>query len=147
MPVKPIPEGFHTLTPYLVVDGAENLVHFLEHAFGGTLLERMNRPDGGVMHAQMKIGDSMIMIADSMGERKAMPTSIYVYVKNCDEVHRKAVEAGGTSIMEPADMFYGDRHGGVKDPTGNQWWIATHIEDLSREELARRAEGFMKQRA
>lgn len=96
------------------------------------------------MHAEVKIGDSVIMMGEPMGDFKPMPGSIYLYVKDTDATYRKAIQAGAVSIMEPADQFYGDRSAGVKDPLGNFWWIATHIEDVPPEELARRAAAQMK---
>jgi uncharacterized glyoxalase superfamily protein PhnB len=146
MAVRPIPEGFHTVTPYVVVSGASKLIDFLKQAFDAREVHRMARPDGVIMHAQVRIGDSFIMLADAGGPWPAMPTAIYLYVPDTDAAYRSALAAGSTSLMEPADQFYGDRNAGVKDPTGNQWWIATHIEDVSTEELHRRAEAAMKQR-
>lgn len=139
MAVKPIPEGYHTVTPYLVVPGVAKLIDFLEQAFGAQEKERHARPDGAIMHAEVKIGDSIVMMGEPMGEFKAIPAALYLYVEDVDAVYKRALEAGATSVMEPADQFYGDRNGGVKDPAGNLWWIATHIEDVSPEELARRA--------
>ena len=145
MAVKPIPEGFHTVTPYLVVKGVAKILDFVKHAFDAKEIERHARPDGVVMHAQVKIGDSFVMMGEADGtEHPAMPASLYLYVPNIDEVYKRAIKAGGVSIREPADMFYGDRHGGVKDVAGNQWWIATHIEDVSPEEMRRRMEAQMK---
>ena len=92
------------------------------------------------MHAEVRVGDSIIMLGESGGPFPPMPTCLYLYVPNTDAVYKASLNAGGTSIREPADQFYGDRVAGVKDPSGNQWWIATHIEDVSEEELARRAE-------
>jgi PhnB protein len=143
MAVKPIPEGYHSITPYLVVDDVARLIDFLKQAFGAVEIHRMQRPDGLVGHAEVKIGDSMLMMGEAQGEWKPMPCALYLYVQNADAVYRQALTAGATSIMEPADQFYGDRHGGVKDPCGNQWWIATHIEDVSAEEIARRAASKM----
>jgi uncharacterized glyoxalase superfamily protein PhnB len=147
MAAKPIPEGFHTVTPYLVVEGVAKLLDFLKHAFDAKEIERHARPDGAVMHAQVKIGDSFVMMGEPQPGQPALPASLYVYVPNVDEVYKRAVGAGAKSISEPADMFYGDRHGGVKDPVGNHWWIATHIEDVSPEEMKRRSEKFMKEQA
>ena len=97
------------------------------------------------MHAQVTIGDSPIMIADESEMAKATASSLYLYVPNVDSVYQRAIKAGGNSIMEPTDMFYGDRSGGVKDPSGNSWFIATHKEDLAPQELQKRADAFMKQ--
>jgi PhnB protein len=106
----------------------------------------MSMPDGRIGHAEVRIDDSVIMIGDDREETwKAMPSSIYLYVVDCDAVYKRALEAGATSLMEPKDQFYGDRSGGVKDPAGNHWFIATHKEDLSKDELDRRAEDYIKQ--
>lgn len=147
MPVSPVPPGFQTVTPYLVVDGAKKLIEFLKKGLNAKEDHRTERPDGGIMHAQLQLGTSKVMIADQMPGFPARPTALYLYVPECDKLYKQALAAGGTSIMEPADQFYGDRHGGVTDPCGNQWWIATHIEDVAEEELARRAQDAMKKRA
>lgn len=139
MAVKPIPDGFHSVTPYLVVPGVAKLIEFLKQAFDANEIERMARPDGTVMHAQVRIGDSMVMMGEPMGDWRPMPASLYLYVENADAAYQRAIEAGGTSLMEPADQFYGDRHGSIKDPSGNLWWIATHKEDVSPAEIAKRA--------
>ncbi len=144
MKVKPIPKGYHTVTPYLVVEGAAKLIDFLKKAFDAKEKERMKRPDGGIMHAEVKIGDSMIMMADAMGPYKPMPVTIYLYMKNTDTFYKRALAAGATSAMEPADMFWGDRNAGVKDAFGNQWWIATRKENVSPKELKKRAEEYSK---
>ena len=144
MSVKPIPDGYHTATPYLVVEGASKLIDFLKQAFMATEIYRMTRPDGKVGHAEVRIGDSVIMLGDMGGKWKSMPSSIYLYVPNIDAVYRQALEAGAISLMEPADQFYGDRSAGVRDPFGNHWFIATHIEDVSAEELTRREQAFLK---
>lgn len=144
MSVKPIPDGYNTATPYLVVEGASKLIDFLKQAFMATEIYRMTRPDGKVGHAEVKIGDSVIMLGDMGGKWKSMPSSIYLYVLNIDATYRQALEAGAISLMEPADQFYGDRSAGVRDPFGNHWFIATHIEDVSAEELTRREEAFLK---
>jgi PhnB protein len=144
--VKPVPDGYHTLTPYLVVDGAERIVQFMKDAFGAQFVfDPMKRPDGKIMHAELRIGDSVVMISDASERAKATSAMVHVYVPNVDAVYQKALTAGGTSVMEPADMFYGDRSGGVTDPAGNQWHIGTHVEDVSPAELQKRAAEFMKQ--
>ena len=144
MAVKHIPAGFHTVTPYLVVKGVAKVLDFVKHAFDAKESERHARPDGTVMHAQIQVGDSFVMLGEPHDGQPAFPASLYLYVPNVDEVYQRAVKAGGTSISEPTDMFYGDRHGGVKDPAGNQWWIATHIEDVSPEEMKRRMAAHAK---
>lgn len=147
MAVKPIPDGFHSVTPYLVVQGVAKLIDFLKQSFEAEeTVQRMTRPDGGIMHAQVKIGDSVVMMGEPMGQFQPMPASIYLYVNDTDAVYKRALQAGATSMMDPADMFYGDRNAGVKDPVGNVWWIATHKEDVAPQELARRAEALAKQK-
>jgi uncharacterized glyoxalase superfamily protein PhnB len=143
--IKSIPEGYHTVTPHLIVQGAPKLLDFLKQAFDAKEKYSLTGPDGAIMHAEVKIGDSMVMIGEAMGEWKAMPASIALYTDNADALYKRALEAGATSIREPADQFYGDRSGGVKDPAGNHWWIATHIEDVSPDELKKRAEEWLKQ--
>jgi PhnB protein len=138
MAMKPVPDGYHTVTPYLIVEGASLLIEFLKEAFDA---------QGTVMHAEVRIGDSVVMLSDAMGERKSMPTGIYLYVNDADATYQRALQAGATSMMEPANLFYDDRHGSVKDPAGNYWSIVTHIEDVPREELAQRAEAFMRQQS
>ena len=144
MKIKPVPDGYHTVTPYLVVDDAHKLLDFVERAFGARIEDVMRRADGTVMHADFVIGDSHIMLGQASGPCKPLQSSLYLYVPDCDAMYRQALDAGGTSISAPATMFYGDRHGGVTDPFGNQWWIATHVEDVSDEELKRRHEAEMK---
>ena len=144
--VKPIPEGYHTLTPYLVVENGARVVEFLEKAFGATVANRMDHPDGSLWHADLKVGDSHVMLGGASAESPPVSASIYVYVEDVDADYGRAIQAGGISIMPPQDMFYGDRHGGVKDPSGNSWWIATHIEDVAPEELKKRAEKAEKDR-
>jgi len=145
MAVKAIPDGYHTVTPYLIVQGAGQLIDFLKLAFDAQETERITAPDGAIAHAEVRIGDSIVMMSDAGGERAPMPSGLYLYVNDTDAVYISALRAGATSIVEPADQFYGDRSAGVKDPVGNQWWIATHKEDVSPEELKRRA--AMQQRA
>jgi uncharacterized glyoxalase superfamily protein PhnB len=146
MPVKPVPDGYHTITPYLVVRGAAKTIDFLKKAFGAEyVFEPMMRSDGKVMHAEVKIGDSRVMISDASDQHPPMQCMIHLYVPDVDAVYKRAVAAGGTSVMEPMDQFYGDRGGGVKDPGGNHWHIATHKEDVAPAELKKRAEAHMKQ--
>jgi PhnB protein len=134
------------VTPYLVVEGANKLIDFMKHAFDAKETERMSMPDGSIGHAEVRIGDSIIMMGDAREDMwKAMPTSIYLYVEDCDAVYKRALEAGATTLMEPKDQFYGDRSGGVRDPVGNHWFIATHKEDLTKQELDKRAEDYVKQ--
>jgi PhnB protein len=145
MAVKPIPEGYHSITPYLTIPGVAKVLDFLKQAFEAEELHRLARPDGTIMHAEVRIGDSRVMMGEPMGSCQPMFGSLYLYVHDVDAVYKRALQAGATSTSEPADQFYGDRSAGIKDPAGNQWWIATHKEDVPPEEIARRAEAFMQQ--
>ena len=142
--VKPIPDGYHTVTPYLVVQGVDELIAFLKQAFDAVETERLPGPDGKVGHGEVRIGDSVVMMGEASGEWKPMPGMIYLYVNDTDATYKRALEAGATSVMEPADQFYGDRNAGVKDASGNMWWIATRKENVSPEELRKRAEARAK---
>jgi uncharacterized glyoxalase superfamily protein PhnB len=116
------------------------LIDFLKQAFDATEIERMQEPSGRVAHASMKVGDTMVMMGEPQApQQQPKPGNLLLYVENADAVYQKAIQAGAKSISEPKDQFYGDRSGGVEDPSGNCWWIATHIEDVSHEELERRA--------
>jgi PhnB protein len=143
MKTKPIPDGFHTVTPYLVIKGAAQLIEFMKKAFDAKQIYVSNRPDGTIMHATMQVGDSMVMLAEATEQHQILPAMLYLYVPDTDAVYKKAMAAGATSIMEPADQFYGDRNAGVKDATGTQWWIGTHTEDVSEEELKKRQEKLL----
>jgi uncharacterized glyoxalase superfamily protein PhnB len=141
-----VPEGLHSVTPYLIVQGIPGLIEFLKQAFDATELHHTKRPDGKIGHAEVKIGDSVVMMGESMDGYPPMPAMLYLYVADVDAVYRRAVRAGGTSLEEPADQFYGDRRAGVKDACGNMWYIATHKEDVSDEEIQRRFAQMAKQR-
>jgi PhnB protein len=146
MPTSPIPPGYHTATPYLIARGADKVVDFMKNAFGAQLsFPPMTGPDGKIMHADLMIGDSHVMISEATEQHPAMQSMIHLYVPNVDAVYQRAVAAGGTSTLEPTDQFYGDRGASVTDPSGNHWYIATHIEDVSMEEIKKRAEAHMKQ--
>lgn len=138
MAVNPKPDEYNTVTSALQVDGAARLIEFMSKVFGATERMRMPGPDGKVMHAEVELGDSVVMVADAMSEWPATKSSLYVYTQDCDETYRKAIEAGATSVTEPSDQFYGDRSGAVDDSWGNRWTIATHVEDVSEEELQKR---------
>jgi PhnB protein len=140
MSVNPIPEGYHTVTPYLIVEGADRVVDFIQRAFQGTEKFRMPNEDGTIAHAEVQIGDSSIMVSDAGTQWPAMPCHLHLYVEDCDAVYQRAIQAGGISVQEPADQFYGDRSAGVRDSGGNLWWLATHVEDVAPEEMAARAE-------
>ena len=139
--VKAIPEGYHTITPYLIVQGADKLVEFMKSAFGAIVSTTMTNPDGTIGHTEARIGNSFLMLSEARAEWPAMPVMLYLYVEDVDATYQKALDSGATSVMPIKDQFYGDRSGGVKDMCGNQWWIATHKEDMSAEELQRRHEG------
>ncbi len=130
MAVQPVREGFHTVTPYLIVQEAAKLIDYVKQAFGAIELHRSTGSAGGI-HAEVKIGDSMVMIGgDGAWSGEPSPATLYLYLEDVDAVYRRALQAGATSIMEPADQPYGDRSGGVKDAFGNIWYISTHIEDV-----------------
>jgi PhnB protein len=150
--MKPIPEGYHTINPYLIVDGAAKAIDFYKKAFGATELYRLEGPGGKLGHAEIQIGDSRLMLADEhrqMGHKgpgalQGTPVMLVLYVEDCDAVFRKAVDAGAKVQMELKDQFYGDRSGTVQDPFGHVWTISTHVEDVSSEEIERRAAAMMK---
>lgn len=145
--VKPIPEGYHTATPYLIVKGGADALEFYKKAFGAKESLRMMQPDGRVGHAEIKIGDSVIMLADEQPEIGARspqsyggtPVTIHLYVEDVDGVFNQAVAAGAKVLRPLQDQFYGDRSGGIEDPFGHAWYIATHVEDVPHEELKKRA--------
>ena len=147
MAVKPIPEGYHSVTPYLIIEGAGEAIEFYKKAFGAKELFRFPTPDGKVGHAEMKIGDSPIMLADAypaMGYNSpkslgGSPVSLMVYVEDVDTVFNQAVAAGATLKEAVTDKFYGDRSGSLIDPFGHVWHVATHKEDVSMEEMEERA--------
>jgi uncharacterized glyoxalase superfamily protein PhnB len=133
-----VPEGYHAVTPYLAVTDAARLIAFATQAFGAVEIHRV-MAGSRIRHAQLKIGDSVIMLGEPQPPWHPMAASLYVYVADADATYARALAAGGSSMLAPADMDYGDRSGGVKDPSGNAWWIASHVEDVDPEELARRA--------
>jgi uncharacterized glyoxalase superfamily protein PhnB len=136
--VEPVPKGYHRVTPYLVVEDGEGLLAFLKAAFQAEVLGRTDRPDGSIANAEVRIGDSMLMVAQAREPWKPMPAGFYLYVPDTDAVYNAAMAAGGVSTLEPSDQFYGDRNAGVQDAWGNNWWIATHIEDVDEAEIQRR---------
>jgi PhnB protein len=139
MAVKPIPEGYHTITPYLTVKDAAPLLDFLQRALGATTVHVMKGPKGEVSHADLMIGDSHVMVGQAPDPAAVTTAMLYLYVPDCDAAYARAIAAGATSVAEPKTQFYGDRHGAVKDSSGNQWWFATHVEDVEQKELERRA--------
>ena len=146
MPVNPVPDTYHTVTPYLVVKGASQLVDFITRAFGAREVHLMKGTNCEVLHGDFTIGDSHQMLGEANGPWTPQPSAIYLYLPDCDATYKQALAAGGTSVQEPKTQFYGDRHGAVKDPCGNTWWIATHVEDVPPAELERRAAEAARQR-
>jgi PhnB protein len=139
MSVQNPPPGYHTVTPYLTVTGVAKLMEFLQNVFDATVIERMTRADGSLGHCEVRIGDSIVMMGEAPDPSKARPSNLYVYIDDVDATYRRALAHGAKSEREPADQFYGDRSGGFVDSCGNTWWVATHKEDVSAEELQRRA--------
>ena len=148
--VAAIPAGYHTLTPFLTCRGAARAIDFYKKAFGAKENVRMANPDGSVMHAELKIGNSIFMLGDPMmpnAESPSNATGLFIYSENTDKAFAKAIAAGATAEMPPADMFWGDRYAKLVDPFGHRWSIATHIEDVSPKEMVRRGQEFMAQMA
>ena len=151
MAVKPVPEGYHTVTPHLAVDDASAAIEFYKRALGAKERVRMSAPDGKVAHAELEIGDSLIMLSDPFPHAQTRPPaelggttgSVFLYVEDVDAAFQQAVDAGATVAMAPEDMFWGDRFGSVMDPFGHHWSLATHVEDLSEEEIAERGRAAM----
>jgi PhnB protein len=145
--VKPIPKGYHSVTPYLVVEHAAKALEFYKNAFGAKEMFRMDGPGGKIAHAEIQIGDSRVMLADESPEMNSRapgsiggtPVSLMIYTENVDTVFKAALKAGGIQTRAVEDMFYGDRSGSLTDPFGHQWHIATHKEDLTPEEIQHRA--------
>jgi PhnB protein len=159
MAIQPIPDGYHTATPYLIVKGAGRAIEFYQRAFGASEVMRMDGPNGRIGHAEIRIGNSPIMLADEypeMGFRSPQslseaganmkpPVSILLYVEDVDARFKKAIAAGAKELKPIQDQFYGDRSGTLQDPFGHVWTIATHKEDVSPDEIKKRAEAFLKQ--
>jgi PhnB protein len=151
MAVQPIPEGYNTVSPYLAVDDAEKAIEYYKKAFGAEETVRMNAPDGRIGHAELEIGDSHLMLSDPFPQSSTKPptelggtsVSIFMYVEDVDAVVQKAVDQGATVTMEVEDQFWGDRFGSITDPFGHNWSIATHIEDLTPEEIEERGKAAM----
>lgn len=144
---KGLPKDFHSITPFIVVKGAEKFIDFLAKSFDAKQTFMMKNENGSVSHATVKIGDSCVMISDAMENFPPFPALLYLYVPDTDAFYKRAIENKATSLREPLDEFWGDRSGGVRDEWGNQWWIATHLEDVSDDELARRKKEFDLQHA
>ncbi|HXG10173.1 MAG TPA: VOC family protein [Gemmataceae bacterium] len=148
--VNPIPSGYHTITPYLIVRGAAQAIDFYKRAFGAEEVYRLASPDGqSIWHAEVRIGNSMLMLSEECSNGRSpaslggTPVHLYVYVEDVDKVFERAVAAGATVIRPPTDMFYGDRFCELRDPFGHAWGLATHKEDVPPEELAKRAAALM----
>jgi PhnB protein len=147
MTVKAKPDGYATVTPYLIVEDASEVIDFVTKSFGGQERFRMQGVNGGVGHAEIQLGDSVIMLADSAESEGNlnMPAMIHLYVDDCDGAYQAALAAGATSTQEPDTKFYGDRNAGVKDRFGNIWFLSTHVEDVPPEEMEKRAAEWAKQ--
>jgi PhnB protein len=151
MATQPIPEGYHTVTPYLAVEDATEAIEYYTKAFDAKERVRMETPDGKVGHAELEIVDSLVMLSDPFPQASTKPpnelggtsVSVFMYVEDVDAVVKRAVDAGAMVTMEVADQFWGDRFGSVKDPFGHLWSIATHVEDVPPEEMAERAKAAM----
>lgn len=151
--VSAIPKGYHTVTPSLFIGGAAKAIEFYKKALGAEELMRFPGPDGSIMHAEIKIGDSTIMLADEMpdmGGRSpksigGTPVNFFVYGENVDAAWKRAVDAGAKEVVPLADQFWGDRTGCLEDPFGHQWWLAQHLQDLTPEQIRKNAEAFFAQ--
>ena len=155
MAVKPIPEGYHSITPYLIIKGAAAAIDYYKKVFGAKERMRMDSPGGTIGHAELEIGDSVIMLADEspeMGHRSpktvgGSPVSVVLYVENVDTVFKRGLDAGGKQVRPVENQFYGDRMGSLEDPFGHIWTVGTHVEDVTPAEMQRRAAEMAKQHA
>jgi PhnB protein len=152
--VRPIPEGYHSISPAITCKNASKAIEFYKEAFGATEMNRMDGPGGMVMHAELRIGDSVIFVSDEFPGMAAAPAPgatpssyLFLYTEDCDATFSRAVAAGATATMPLADMFWGDRYGKLTDPFGHSWGVATHVEDVSPEEIARRSEEWTAKNA
>jgi PhnB protein len=151
MAVKPIPEGYHSITPYLAVDDAAKAIEFYRDAFGADEVIRMPGPDGKIAHAELQLGDSKLMLSDPFPESNVQPpsarggptASVFMYVEDVDGIFEQAQKAGAKVVSPLENMFWGDRFGTVSDPFGHVWSLATHVEDLTEEEMAERSRAAM----
>jgi uncharacterized glyoxalase superfamily protein PhnB len=144
MAVKPIPDEYHSVTPYLTVDDLPGLIEFVKAAIDATIPEAMPDAIGKLRHAEAQIGDSRVMMGQARAEWPARPSSLYLYVEDTDATYQRALAAGAKSLMEPAAQFWGDRNAGVEDSNGNYWWISSLVEDVVPEEMKRRAAESIK---
>ena len=138
--VRPIPEGYHAVTPWIVVQGVAPLIDYLKKAFGAEEIARVANQDGTIGHAEVRVGDSVVMMFDAKPEWPKTPAFLRLYVEDADAAFKRAVAAGGTPVTEVKQLFFGDRVGRVRDPAGNIWWIQTHVEDVDPKELEKRAQ-------
>ena len=141
--VRPVPQDYSSVTPYLIVDGVPRLIEFLKHTFEAEERALINDREGHVGHAEIKLGTSIVMMADFTAQYKPISSQLYVYTEDVDLAYKRGLEAGGISEQVPTTQFYGDRTAALRDPTGNIWWIATHVEDVSPQEMEKR----MKERS
>jgi PhnB protein len=152
---KPVPEGMHSVTPHLICAGAADAIEFYKKAFGAVEVARLPGPGGKLMHAMIRIGDSAVMLVDEMPEwgalgpksLKGSPVTVHLYVENADATIERAVKAGAKVTMPLADQFWGDRYGKLEDPFGHHWSVATHVRDVSTEEMQRAMQAMQKERA
>jgi PhnB protein len=146
MPMRKIPDGYHTVTPYLMIAGAQRFIDFMAAAFDARVTEQMRRPDGRIGHTEIRVGDSVIMLSEAMDAYPATPVMLYLYLEDADAAFERALRAGASEVQKPANQFYGDRTAAVKDPTGTvTLYMATRVEDVSPDELKRRAAAAMQQ--
>ena len=147
MAVKYMPDGYNNVSPYLVVEGADKLIDFMSAVFGAKERFRLPGPGGAIGHAEMQLGDSVVMLGDSgtTDDNRIQTAMVHVYVDDCDATFKAAIGAGATQERELQTMFYGDRNGAVRDPFGNVWFISTHVEDVSPDEMEKRSKEFLAQ--
>lgn len=153
MAAKPVPQGFHTITPHLICKNASKAIDFYKNAFGAEMIRVQSMSDGGIMHAELKIGDSIIMLSEEFPDWKVLspaslggtPVVIHIYTDDVDGLFQRAVTAGSTVLMPVMDQFWGDRYGQVVDPFGHKWSIATHVEDVPEAEKEKRGRAAMEQ--
>lgn len=138
MAVEPIPDGYNRVIPYLVLEDATGTIEFMKKVLDGDDYVRMDGPDGTIMHSEVRIGDSIVMVGSAGDENPPQPAMLHIYVEDCDATYQRALDAGTTSVSEPETQFYGDRSAAVKDASGNTWYFAAHVEDVSPEEMERR---------
>ncbi len=144
MSINPIPERYKNVIPYLICNNTDKVIEFCQKVFDAKLTDITKRDDGKIVHATIHIRDSAVMLSEFSEKYPPFPAMMYIYVEDVDSVYKKGIDAGGISLREPTDEFYGDRSCGLKDTSGNQWWIASHIEDVSNEEIERRQREISK---